>query len=137
MKGNTAGWWSLKTRITLVTLAIFAVSIWVLTFYAVRVLQEETGRELGVQQFSMVSIVAADINRELEERLKALEAVAGRVGPELMKDRAALQSFLEQRLIIQANFNAGAFIAAVDGTAVASVPVSAGRAGNNYLARDD
>jgi sensor histidine kinase regulating citrate/malate metabolism len=67
MKGNTPGWRSLKTRITLVTLVIFVASIWVLAFYASRMLQEDTRRELGVQQFSTVSLVAADINRELEE----------------------------------------------------------------------
>jgi hypothetical protein len=56
---------SLKTRITLITLAIFVIGIWSLAFYASRVLHGEMQNLLGDQQFSTVSILAAELNDDL------------------------------------------------------------------------
>ena len=70
---------SLKTRVTLFTLAIFVASIWALAFYASRMLREDMERLLGEQQYSIVSVLAADINQELGDRLSALETVVERL----------------------------------------------------------
>jgi hypothetical protein len=59
---------SLKTRITLITLAIFVIDIWSLAFYASRVLYGEMQNLLGDQQFSTVSILAAELNDDLQEQ---------------------------------------------------------------------
>ena len=58
-------WHSLKTRVTFFTLAIFLVSLWLLAFYASRVLHKDMQRLLGVQQFSTATFVASDINQEI------------------------------------------------------------------------
>ncbi len=136
MKGNLFQWQSLKTRVTLFTLAIFVASIAALTFFSVRALREDMQQLLGEQQFSMASLIAAEINSELKDRVKALEAVSARAGPELQGNAAALQAFLEQRLIIQSSFNGGAFITGPDGTTIASTPLSAGRLGVNYMTKN-
>jgi hypothetical protein len=47
-------WRSLKTRVTIFTLAIFLVSLWSLAFYAGRMLRQDMQRLLGEQQFSTV-----------------------------------------------------------------------------------
>ena len=52
-------WYSLKTRITLTTLLIFLASLWALSFYASRVLQQDMQRQLAEQQFSTASMIAA------------------------------------------------------------------------------
>ena len=136
MSGKGFHWRSLKTRVTLGTLVIFVASLWALAFYSSRMLHEDMQRQLGEQQFSTAALVAAEINRELEERLQTLNAVAELVTPAMLNDPAALQSFLEKRLIIRSNFNAGAFITGADATAIASVPLSAKRVGVSYRERD-
>lgn len=72
-------WRSLKTRVTLFTLAIFVISLWSLAFYASSMLREDMERQLGEQQFSTVSLLAAAINEHLTDRLKAVEQVASRL----------------------------------------------------------
>ena len=128
---------SLKARITLATLAIFVISICLLAFYASRMLQADMQRVLGDQQFSTVSFVAAEINGELSERLGSLERIAKEISPSLMDNPDALQKQMEQRLILQILFNGGILVTGPDGTAIADVPLSAGRIGTNYMDRDN
>lgn len=136
MNLNIFRWRSLKTRVTLFTLAIFLISIWSLAFYTSRMLREDMVRLLGEQQFSTVSLLAKDVNGELEDRFRALETVATTITPAMLGNVAALQSLLERRTIFQSFFNAGTFVTRIDGVATASVPLSAGRAGVDYMDRD-
>lgn len=123
---------SLKTRATLFTLAIFVLGIWSLAFYASRLLREEMRPQLSEQQFSSVSLVAGDINDELDVRLRALESTAARISPATVRDTGAGQALLEDRPIFSAMFNGGVFITRLDGMVTASMPVSAGRIGLYY-----
>ncbi len=127
---------SLKTRVTLFTLAIFVLSIWALTFFASRMLQGDMQHLLGEQQFSTVSVIAQNVNDRLADRLRSLEAMAAQIDANLLGHAAALQTRLEERPILSIMFNAGAFVTGIDGTAIASVPVSTGRIGISYLERD-
>jgi hypothetical protein len=101
MNLNPFQWQSLKTRVTLFTLAIFLISIWSLTFYISRMLREDMQRLLGEQQFSTVSYIAAEVNDALGERLKALEAVAKAIAPTPLGNVTALQAELEKQTIFQ------------------------------------
>ena len=127
---------SLKTRVTLFTLGIFVVSLGTLSFYASRMLQEDMQRVLGDQQFSVVSLVAAEVNDELKNRTEALELVASQIDARLIGKPAALQEVLEQRPLLRRLFNGGLFVTGVDGTAIADVPLSNGRLGTNYMDRE-
>ncbi len=129
-------WRSLKTRVTLLTLSIFVIGIWSVAFYASQMLREDMQLELGEQQFSTVSALAREIDSRLSDRLLALETVAKEVTPKVMGNAAALQNLLEQRPLLQLLFNGGVFVTGTDGTAIADVPVSAGRIGTNYLDRE-
>ena len=122
---------SLKTRLTLFMLVIFLICIWSLAFYTSRMLREDMQHMLSDQQFSSVSLLAAKVNQEIDGRLRALEKIVGSISPGMLKDTAALQTFLEQRILLQSLFNGGAFVTGVDGTATASIPLSAERIGNN------
>jgi diguanylate cyclase (GGDEF)-like protein/PAS domain S-box-containing protein len=137
MNWNLFQWHSLKTRTTLTTLGIFVVSLWVLSLYASRVLREDMERLLGEQQYSTVSLLAAQINRELENRLKALERVAEAATQVMPQDPAAMQAFVDQRLTLHILFNGGLNVVGPDGTAIADYPLSAGRIGNSVLDKDD
>src|ERR1035437_8158420 len=120
---NIFQWRSLKTKVTLFTLAIFVISIWSLAFYVSRMLREDMQRLLGEQQFSTVSFVAAEINEGLELRVKALEKVARSIDQPLLGSPAALQQMLDNRSILMDLFNAGVVAVTLDGTAVADAPV--------------
>ena len=127
---------SLKTRVTIFTLAIFVIGIWSLTFYAGRMLHGDMQRLLGDQQFSTVALIATEINQDLDERLRALENIAEAITPAMMGNKAALQAFLEDRPVFQTLFNNGVFVTRSDGTAIADVPHSTGRLGLNWMDRD-
>ena len=61
-------WDSLKTRVTLFSLAIFLLGIWSLAYYSSRMLHRDLEKLLGDQQFSTVSYIAAEVNHEIEFR---------------------------------------------------------------------
>jgi PAS domain S-box-containing protein len=124
---------SLKTRITLSTLTIFVIGIWVLTFYTSRLLLEDMERLLGEQQFSTVSLLAAEINQGLGDRLAALEKVSGRIPSAMLGNAAALQTLLDDGPILHSLFNGGVIAYRLDGTAIAEIPREAGRVGTNYM----
>lgn len=83
-------WHSLRTRATVFTLAVFVLGIWMLTLYATRLLRADMERMLGTQQFQAVSVMADDIDRALDERMQALQAVARQVTPAMLNDPPAL-----------------------------------------------
>ena len=49
------------------------------------------------QQFSTVSIIAAEINTGLNDRMRVLEHVAKLITPAMMGDAAAMQAFIIRR----------------------------------------
>ncbi|HPH13188.1 MAG TPA: PAS domain S-box protein [Burkholderiaceae bacterium] len=126
-------WNSLKARIALVTVTILVIGLWVLSFTVSRVLRADLERQLGEQQFSTTSFIARDINSHLLDRHQAVQAVAAVMGPATHGNAAALQAFLEQRVVFVGMFNAGVFVTAIDGTTVADAPKSMERLGINYL----
>jgi diguanylate cyclase (GGDEF)-like protein/PAS domain S-box-containing protein len=123
---------SLKTRLTLFTLAIFVAGIWTLAFYASRMLRQDLQALLAEQQSSALSLLAERIDQELTGRFHALESVADNLDPALMAHPAALQRLLEQRTHLQSMFNGGVLALRPDATAIASVPISSHRVGVNY-----
>lgn len=136
MRLNIFPWQSLKTKVTFATLAIFVASILALGYYTSRMLREDMQRLLGEQQFSTVSLLAAQVNDEIDGRLRALESVAASVPPAILGKSAALQALLEQRPIVQVLFNGGVIAVDPDGTVIASVPSLPKRTDRNYMDRD-
>ena len=126
-------WGSLKTRVTLLSLAIFLAGIWSMSLYAIDTLRDDMQRVLGDQQFSIVSMLAEEIAHELDDRLKALETVAETITPALLRDAAALQATIEQRPVLAGMFNGGIVALGPDGVAIADVPRTTGRVGIDYL----
>ena len=127
--------WSLKTRVTIFTLAIFVLGIGSLAYYASRMLREDMERLLGEQQFSTVSFIADLINGQLENRIKALELVARDIDASEMRNPPVLQKQLEQKVALQSYFNAGVHVVGRDGVAIADVS-DAGRTGKSFADND-
>ncbi len=124
---------SLKSRVTLFTLAIFMMSIWSLAFYASRTLRQDLERLLGAQQFSTATLMAESIDQALNSRLKALQALAPEVSPALLNRPADVKALLAQNLTLQSFFNNGIFVVAQDGAVVADVPAGARLSGVNVM----
>lgn len=133
MASKVHPWHSVKIRVTLSVLAIFLMSLWSLSYYASAMLRKDMQQMLGAQQFSTASFAAADVNHELADRIEALETVAASVNPATLGNTAAMQTFLERLPLLQRLFNAGVLAYRLDGTAIAEVPLSAGRVGINYM----
>ncbi len=136
IKGAALPWRSLKVRVAVFTLLIFFASIWAVVIYASNALRTDMQRFLGEQQFSAVSVMAQDINENLIERKHALEAIAKVLSPSMPQGAASVQAELARRPLIEILFNGGAFVTGPDGTAIADVPLSAGRTGTNYIDRE-
>jgi diguanylate cyclase (GGDEF)-like protein/PAS domain S-box-containing protein len=111
--------YSLKTRVTLFTLTIFVTGIWSLVFYVSHLLHADMQRQLGEQQLTTASILATEVDHELQDRLHALEDVAGRITPQMLSRNALLQDFLEQRPFFRGQFNAGILVMNLDGETIA------------------
>jgi len=126
---------SLKTRVTLFSLVIFVLSLWVLSYYASNMLRTDMEQLLGDQQRSTVALMAANIDQELKDRLTALERIAGNFDEKELKSPATLQAILERRPILPLLFNAGYYVTDAAGTTTASFPVEAGRIGINFMFR--
>jgi PAS domain S-box-containing protein len=105
-------------------LAIFLLGLWSLSLFASHVLRKDMGRLLGEQQFSMVSFVAATINRELDDRLAALASVAQTVSPAILGDATRMQTLLRERPVLRRLFNGGVVAYRRDGTAIDAAPRS-------------
>ncbi len=127
---------SLKTRVTLLTVGIFVLGIWLLAFYAGRMLRDDLQILLGQQQLSTTQLLAREINNEINNRFAALANVAKRVSPTMLAHPAALQTLLDEHVILQSLFNSGVYILQANGATLAEVPGSE-RIGLNYLDRDD
>ncbi len=124
---------SLKSRLTLFTLAIFLLGLWSLSFYVSHMLRKDLETMLGQQQFATVSLVAAEVDKALSSRLKALEKVAGLAGPALQGGAGPMQALLDSNITLTDLFNFGVLAYDANGTAIAEVPRSASRLGLNYM----
>ncbi|WP_394756176.1 EAL domain-containing protein [Rhodoferax sp.] len=106
---------SLKTKVTLITLLVFVLSLWSLSYYASRMLRHDMQRLLGEQQFTTVSLMATQVNQALTDRASALETLARALAPRLLKEPQALQAFMDQKIILNILFNAGVQVLGRDG----------------------
>jgi hypothetical protein len=111
---------SLTARVALFTLAIFMISIWSLLFYASRVLREDMQQLIADQQYSSVSLIAADIEAKLDLRTQALRRVADLLAQPLEDNNyIQLTDRLRQQGLLTDFFNSGAFVVLEDGKVIA------------------
>lgn len=136
MRPGPNHWQSLKTQLAVVTLAIFLVALWSLSFYSYRILRHDTEKLLGDQQLATVSVVASAINDALERRFVALESLASRIDPRTLSRPDAVQTLLEHQPVLLEMLNAGIRVVGVDAVPIASIPTSPERLATSYADRD-
>ncbi|MES3008516.1 MAG: diguanylate cyclase [Pseudomonadota bacterium] len=120
---------SLKSKITLFTLAIFLASIWSLEFYASRLLRQDMQEQLSDQQFSVVSFIASAIEDHLRDRVNALELLASGLDQQILDNSDAVQSLLLNQSVLQSLFSGGLTIANAAGIVIAEAPLGQRRIG--------
>jgi diguanylate cyclase (GGDEF)-like protein/PAS domain S-box-containing protein len=126
---------SIKSRVTALTLAIFIIGVWLLSYDISQKLQKDIAKQISEQQLSTTALLANQINNDLVDRQTTLEDLAKRIGQIGLDDQAQLQSFLDDRFVIKRDFNVGASIINFDGNVIASVPSKFQRIGINYRDR--
>lgn len=129
---------SLKTRVTVFSLAIFLLVIWSLAFYASQMLRQDMQRLFGAQQFSTVEVLAADINAHLEARFTALNLVSKTVTPATLGQPESLRAHLENYVLLQDEFTGGTFAVGINGNldgalALVSERLGAGDMDSDFL----
>ena len=127
---------SLQTRVTLFTLAIFVLGIWGLSAYAERKLRSDMIRQIGERQMATASLVARQINYDLEVRLLTLVSVADELGRIGLEDPAEAQRHLGQRPLLLRDFKAGIYVVDAGSNVVAWAPENINRKNLNYSERD-
>jgi diguanylate cyclase (GGDEF)-like protein/PAS domain S-box-containing protein len=123
---------SLKSRVTLFTLAIFLICMWILALYSREILRDTMQQSLGEQQFSTASFIAAGINHELEDRLGLLAGIAKTITPADLADPAALRATLAQRPVFHSLFDGRIFSATLDGVVTAATALRADSSGPGF-----
>jgi len=118
------------------TLGVFVLSIWLLAVYVSNILRQDMQRLLGDQQLSAATIVAADLNDDLEDRLRALKTFADGLNPALLDRKTDLQTVMEGRPFLQDLFNFGVIVVDVQGRVIADVPLWRARTDLNLMDRD-
>lgn len=135
MKTNSFIISSIKIRVTALTIVIFIIGIWILSYNISQKLQSDITKQISEQQLSTTTLLANQINNDLVERQQTLENLAEKIGQIGFNNRAQLQSFLDDRFIIRRDYNVGASIFDFDGNVIASVPSKFKRIGINYRDR--
>ncbi len=125
-------WKSLRARITLLILLTILLGTGLLTLAISYSLRNNVEHLLTDQQSTLAAHLAHHINKELADRLEALNKVASSLAPALKKGPASLQADLDQRLVVQSLFNGGVVAIGPDGIAIAEAGMVAGRVGVNY-----
>ena len=128
-------WRSLKTKVVVVTLAIFAICVALAGTYISARMRADMQGILGEQQVATVSMAAASVNSDFNERIGALQSIAQSMSSTLLDKPASVQKLLEDRPLLQSFFNAGIFVMRSDRMAIAELPLI-GRVGVNYMDRD-
>jgi len=110
---------SLKSRITVAALVILLAGIWSLSIFASQMLRRDIERMLGDQQYSIVTLIATQIEEEMAGRILALSRTNSLVADAMLRGNAALQTFVDSRVNLMAMFNGGIVVTDAAGEIIA------------------
>lgn len=111
---------SLKSRVTLLTIAIVVFGFLALGYYVKSLLRDELILYTGSQQRSALKLLGTEVNRVLQDRLASLSSVATDLGPLPLSAKKGLNDFLRSRSFLDSQFNAGVSIWSAQGVLLAS-----------------
>ena len=124
---------SLQVRITLGVLVVSLLALWSAVLILDRTLRRDMESSISAQQFSAVSLIAAELDRSIGERQQIVKTIPDNYRSTLLSDSPAAQAALEQYPLPDSIFNWGLIILDKQGVAVASVPRDIKRTGVSFL----
>ena len=125
-------WNSLRTRLAIGVLCSTLISLWVVTLFISRYLRQDMEAAISSQQYSTVSLIAAELDRSVKERQTALALTAKSIETSSLRIDNSLEDFLEKQSGLLSLFNWGVIILDNQGVSVANVPTRRGRIGTRY-----
>jgi len=125
-------WQSLRTRLVAGSLCVSVASIWIVMLVIGKYLRADMEAAISAQQYSTVSLIAAEIHRSVNERSAVLTQLAGYLGRQGDLRHTAPQALLESQAGLAPLFNWGVIVLDAQGVALASVPTSLERTGTDY-----
>ncbi len=128
---------SIKNRVSLIALLTFLIGVWSLALFAMHMARINAQHVTAQQQMSTAAVLADQIDDELKFRIQALEMIGAEISPAMLADAKGLQTFLQARPMLSLLFNGGYSVTQAGATVIASVPLSSGRVGVNYMDRDE
>ncbi len=127
----------LTVKFPLFVLALLLAVIWGLAWYLSGSLKRDLEQLLSAQQYSAISVVAANIEQETRLRLKTLADLARALGSlDFNADPGQADSFFRNNVAIGALFNGGLFVMDTQGICLADAPQIPGRVGLNLGERE-
>ena len=127
---------SVTNRLTAITLLVFLLASLALSLVLTRMLRQDMERVLAAQQLSATRMAAETLDREVLDRLDALDQVATQVAPHMARKGGAVQAALDASPALQRHFSGGGYITDARGIARAEWPQGSGRMGLDYSDRD-
>lgn len=124
---------SLRARISFAVFSIYILGLVSAFIYLNQTVHNDVKSLIEKQHSSATSIIAADLNIEIKERLYGLEKAADGATKAMLAGPEAIQALIEQSPALQSMFNGGVTAYRLDGTAVADFPLSIHRRGSNQM----
>ena len=123
---------SLKTKIIVTVLLLFLTSIWTLTLFVSKRLEQDMTAQIESQQLSTASYIADSIEGQVKLRLETLAEIASLITPQLISNPRKLREFLNQRHVLKTLFRSGLTVISKEGKGIADYPVLPGRSTASY-----
>ena len=127
---------SLSTRLILTSMIVIISSIWGVAIYVTNIVQADMLRSMKEQQFSTLTVLAAQMDDAIKFRAQSIEKVAAAITAEMLEDPQKMQEYLNSSVVLDVIFNAGAYTTNIDGIVNASIPTSLNRVGVSYADRE-
>ena len=127
---------SLKTKMSVAVSVLMTAILLLLAMVSLWYFERQFKEYVSSQQFTVVSVLAEEIDKKIYTAREGLHAVAGRVTPDMVLDSRKAQAFLDDRAGTRTVFDSGLFIFSPAGILVAVSPAEPLLQGKDYTYRD-
>jgi diguanylate cyclase (GGDEF)-like protein/PAS domain S-box-containing protein len=128
---------SLRAKLTFTSLGLLLTFVWGLALFTSVVIQPQMEALQKDRQFEIVQYLAADLDREMKERVGALSGLAASIDTARMAEAGYLRRVLEESVTASGLFDGGFVVIGMDGRVRAELPVLPGRKELDYTGRDN
>ncbi|NVN99993.1 MAG: EAL domain-containing protein [Geobacteraceae bacterium] len=127
---------SLKTKMAVAISLLFIVAFAVLAYFSLAWFVREFKTSISLQQFSLVTSEADNIDGKLRLAHKSLTSVAAHIPPEIIAKSDNAQRFLDNNSSLLATFDNGLFLFSREGKLIAETPFQENRRGKDFSYRE-